>query len=336
MHLRKRDFLKSGAAIGAASVAGCLGSITGGEMPTLRMNYTVPAENLISLMAIPEIQSEFENLGSAYELETNQNQSTPDSLNAMASGEADMALLAYASFPAAVSQDAVPGGITAIAMDFYDAHEDYFRFPVMSMADSDVTDAEDLEGRTIAVNALGTGVHAIIYRMLENVGIDPENGVEFVELPFPSIASAIREGRVDAGIFVALFAAAVEAEGDMQTVFDSRDSWGQAYPFGFVAASNDSLDGKEEAIRAWASDYVSMVERVYENREETARLAAEHFDLPEALLSSYYLTERDYYRPRDVGLDIEALQFVTDELADMGFLEASPTISDHATNEYTP
>jgi NitT/TauT family transport system substrate-binding protein len=122
----------------------------------------------------------------------------------------------------------------------------------------------------------------------------------------------------------------------MQTVFDSRDSWGQAYPFGFVAASNDSLNEKEDAIRAWASDYVSMVEYVYDNREETARLAADHFDLPGALLSSYYLTERDYYRPRDVSLDIEALQFVSDELAEMGFLNESPTIGDHATNEYTP
>lgn len=334
--VRRRDLLKTGGAIGAAGVAGCLGSITGGGTPTLSINYTVPAENLISLMAIPELQEQFDNLGSEYELETNQNQSTPDSLNAMASGEADMALLAYASFPAAISQDAVPGGITAIAMDFYDAHEDYFKFPVMSMNDSGISGPEDLEGKTIAVNALGTGVHAIIYRMLEKTGIDPENGVEFVELPFPSIATAIREGRVDAGIFVALFAAAVRAEGDMQEVFNSRDSWGQAYPFGFLVASNDSLENKEDAVRAWSEDYAGMVDYVYANREEAASLAAEHFDLPGQLLSSYYLTENDYYRPKDLSLDIEALQFASDELTSMGFLEESPTIADHATNEYTP
>lgn len=337
----RRTFLKAGgaaASIGATGLSGCLGfgGVGDGGTPTIRASYVVPIENFVSLMAIPEMQEQFDNLGTSYELEIESYASTPDIINGMASEEIDFGLPAYASFPAAINQSAVPGGMTAIVSGIYDAHPDYFSFPVYAMEDSGISSAEDLEGKQIGVNATGTGVHAIIYRMLTQVGIDPEDDVQFVEIQFPAMGSALRDGRIDAGIFVSTFAAAQRAEGGITTVFDSHDAWGQAYPFVFIAGRNDYLDENPDAVSAFVEDYVSMIGYSYDNREQVIGWASNHFEIPEPALQSFYLTQDDYYRPRDGRIDVEALQFAVDSLEEMGFIDTAPSMSDHVTDEFLP
>ncbi|MFB6078140.1 MAG: ABC transporter substrate-binding protein [Halarchaeum sp.] len=338
-YVNRRTFLKTSGVVGGASltgVAGCLGGGGGGGTPTINVGYVVPIENMISLMGIDEIKSQLDNVGDAYELNLSRYSSTPDILNSMAAGELNVGLPAYASFPGAINGNAVPNGMTAVVSGFYDAEPDYFAIPVLSMEDSGIQNPEDLDGAKIGVNATGTGVHAIIYRMLQKVGIDSENDVDFVEIGFPAMGSALREGKIDAGIFVSTFGNAERNKGGVQTVFDSQDAWEQPYPFTFLVAKNDFIDENEDGLRAWIADYVQMINYSYDNRDTVVSLASEEFDVPEALLSSFYLTQDDYYRPKDGHLDVDALQHTTDALTEMGFLEKSPTMSDYVTNEYLP
>lgn len=339
VHSDRRTFLK---ATGAASIAGvtglsgCIGGLGGGGTPKLKAAYVVPIENIISLLEIEEVRNQLDNLGSAYELELTRSKSTPELINTLAAGDLDVGVTAYASFPGAINKDAVPGGMTGIAAGFYDAMEGYFAFPVYSMQGSGIKSAKDLKGKKIGVNALGTGVHAILYRMLQKVGLNPEKDVQFVEIAFPAMGSALREGKIDAGIFPSTFAAVQRSKGGIQTVFTARDAWGQGYPFTILAARNKVLNKNEEAIRAWAQDYVSMIQYAYDNRQKVVKLASEHFGLPEKLLGSFYLTKNDYFRPKDGHVDVESFQFVVDELAKMGFLNQSPDLSKHVTNKYLP
>jgi NitT/TauT family transport system substrate-binding protein len=68
---------------------------------------------------------------------------------------------------------------------------------------------------------------------------------------------------------------------------------------------------------------------------EVVTLAAEHFELPEAVVDGFFLTNNDYYR-QDITIDIERLQFAIDELVELGFVEESFDVGDYATNEYVP
>lgn len=331
----RRSFLKSSSAVACAGLTGLSGCLGGsGEIPTLGLNFTVPVENLGSLLDIPEIQDQAENLGEEYELDVSQDSSTPDSLNAMAAGESDMALVTTVSYASAVTQEAVPGNISIIATDFWDAHEDYFGFTIYSHGDSDITEIEDLEGRALGVNSLGTGIHSIYNRGLESVGLNPDEDVEFIELDFPTFTSAIQDGRIDAGIYVALFAPEARNEG-FNEVFTSQDVWEEEYPFAYIVASNDSLEEKEDAIRSWAEDYVDIVNYIFNNRDEVVSLASEHFEIPEEVIDAFFLTERDYYRG-EVATDFERLQFAMDEMYEMGFTDEQFNVEDYATNEYLP
>lgn len=316
-----------------ASVAGCLG-FGGGGTSTISLAFTVPVENIGSLFAVPEIRETLDNLGDGYELEVTRNSSTPDSLNQMAAGEVDVALLTTVSYASAVQEEAVPGNISMVATDFWDAHPEYYGFTIFARGDSDIEGAEDLEGKNLGVNALGTGIHAIYNKKLEQVGLDPESDVNFVELGFPSFTTAIKDGRFDVGIYPALFAVQARGEG-FKPVFTSQDTWEEEYPFAYLCAANSSLEDKGAAFEAWGEDYVNLVDYIYDNRSSVVSAAAEHFELPEALVDGFFLTNDDYYR-QEVAIDYERLQFAMDEMESLDFIDDSFDVQEYATNDYLP
>ncbi|SEV80416.1 ABC transporter substrate-binding protein [Natrinema salifodinae] len=331
----RRTFLKSGTAVAAAGLtglAGCVGG--GGGDDALGFNFTVPIENLGSLLDIPDIQDQLGNIGDEYELNVSQDSSTPDSLNALAAGESDICLVTTVSYASAVMQEAVPGNITMLATDFWDAHDDYYGFTIFSHSDSDITEPEDMEGATLGVNSLGTGIHSVYQRQLLELGLDPDEDVEFVEQDFPTFTAGLEDGIFDVAIYPALFAPQARNNG-FNEVFSSQDVWDGEYPFAYVVASNNALDQKEDAVQSWMEDYVDVVDYMFENRDEVVSLASEHFEIPEELVDSFFLTEQDYYRDQ-IEIDFDRLQFAIDEMHEMGFTDDTFDVEEHATNEYLP
>lgn len=331
----RRAILKTGAtaaAVGLTGVAGCLG---GGSEDTLRFNFVVPVENLGSLLDIPEIQDELSGLGEDYELEVSQDASTPDSINSLAAGEADMALVTTESFGGAIIGDAVPSGLTAIATDFWDAHPDYFGFEIYSLPDSDVTDPEDLEGASLGVNATGTGIHAVFEKQLDNMGLSSDD-VEYNEQGFATFVEGLEDGIFDAAIFPGLYAVTPRNQ-DFNLVFSSQDAFGDefenGYPFAYTVSTGDALDNKGEQIQSWGDDYLEVVDYIESNRDEVISLAADHFEIDEGQLDEFFMTENDYYRD-EIEIDEEALQGIMDELAALETLDEQFDVGEHVTNEY--
>ena len=336
----RRSFLKAGGAAGAVGLtglSGCLGGITGGGggTPTINFHFVVPVENVGSLLSIEEIQGEMENLGDAYEISVTRDSSTPDSVQAMAAGEADIILTTTVSFASAVIREAVPGNVQAIATDFWDAHPDWYSISVFSGPDTGITEPADLEGKKLGVNATGTGIHAVAVKKLQQAGLDPENDVEFVEFGFPTFISAIQEGKMDAGVFPALFAVGARAN-NFNNVFTAAETFDSQYPFAYLTASNNALDEKGDAISAFGADYASLFEYSRNNRDQVVSLAAEKFGIPEQVIGGFFMKQpQDYYR-EEIRTDPQRLQAVIDEMQSLGFIDESFNAGDHVTNEYLP
>jgi NitT/TauT family transport system substrate-binding protein len=68
---------------------------------------------------------------------------------------------------------------------------------IMVAKDSDVREASDLEGKTIAVNTLNNLGDVTVKASLEKNGADPSK-LKFVEVPFPDMIPALERGSVDA------------------------------------------------------------------------------------------------------------------------------------------
>ncbi|MEM0049092.1 MAG: PhnD/SsuA/transferrin family substrate-binding protein [Candidatus Bathyarchaeia archaeon] len=170
---------------------------------TIKAGYIVPAENIISLFEIPFFQENvLENYGKKYTVDLLRLRSTPDIVAALAAGELHVGHLALISFASAVVRDVVPSGLIIIAGDAFDAYPGYYSFTCLTLADSPINTAKDLAGKKIGINALGTAVHFAAAAVLKANGLDPKKDVIFVEVgPFPALAPALKEKKIDAGIF---------------------------------------------------------------------------------------------------------------------------------------
>jgi len=309
------------------------------QAPTLRVQYIVPIDQVISLFEIPAIQQTvLKNYGKRYKLELGRAQGTPLLVAAMAAGELDVAFLAYNSFAAAVIKNVVPGGLTIVASDFYDSNPDNFNFPWLTLADSPINSARDLKGKKVGVLAIGTGADATTRLMLKKSGLDPVKDVTIVEIPAPAMEEALRSKRIDAGFFAPVFAYRAMATGGVKKVFDSAQAWGKQYVFSFVVARNDFLKKSPDAVKGFLEDYVALVAYVYkpENRETVIDLASAQFKVPKPVLQQFYLTSKDVFRRVDGRVTAEELQHAISRLAELGFLDKDLQVAPYVDNSYLP
>ena len=309
------------------------------QAPTLRVQYVVPVDQIVSLFEVPAIQQTvLKNYGKRYKLELGRAQGTPLLVAAMAAGEADIAYLAYNSFAAAVIKNVVPGGLSIVASDFYDSSPDYFNFPWFALADSPINGPRELRGKKIGVLAIGTGADATTRLMLKKSGLDPVKDVTIVEIPAPAMEEALRSRKIDAGFFAPIFAYKAMAAGGLKKVFDSSEAWGKPYVFSFIVARTDYLKKSADAVKGFLEDYVALLTYVYrpENREAVLDLVAAHFKAPKAVLQQFYLTNKDMYRRPDARMAPEDLQHAVTRLAELGFLDKDLQVAPYVDNSYLP
>jgi sulfonate transport system substrate-binding protein len=309
------------------------------QIPTIRVQYIVPVDQMISLFDIPQIQGTvLKHWGKRYRMELGRAQGTPFLVAAMAAGEADIAFLAYNSFASAVIKNVVPGGLTIVGSDFYDSTPDYFNFHWLALAEAPINGVKDLKGKKIGVLAIGTGADATTRLMLKKSGLDPVKDVTIVEIPAPAMEEALRSRRIDAGFLAPVFYYKAMAAGGMKTVFDSHQAWGKPYVFSFIVARNEYLKKSPDAVRAFLDDYVTMLRYVQkpENRDAVIDMVAAHFKASKPLLQQFYLTKKDMYRRPDARIVPEDLQHAISRLFELGFLDKDVPVAQYVDNSYLP
>lgn len=327
----RRRFIQAGALAGTGitGFAGCIGD--DGEVPEFDIEWVVPVELMASLWDVEELREELTHYGEEYTVTSTNSSSTPDSVSSMAAGEADIVTVSTLSWASAVTEDAVPGGMTAIAMDFWDAHPDHYGFTIYANPETEIEAIPDLKGTRIGVNATGTGTHAIIRAGLREAGLS-EDDVDIIEQDFPTFPAAIGDGTFESGIFPAFFGPAAREQG-FTPVFSSHDIWTDPYPFAWLVASNETLEEYPDAIRAWGEDFVELFDIAVENRDDYVPTLAENFEVPEEMVDAFWFTEHDFFKAEPV-IDTDALQDIMDDMVELDFLEESFDVSDHVTDEY--
>lgn len=309
------------------------------QVPTIRVQYIVPTDQIVSLFDIPALQqSVLKNYGKRYRMELGRAQGTPFLVAAMAAGETDVAFLAYNSFASAVIKGVVPGGLTIVGSDFYDALPDHFNFPWLALAEAPINSVRDLKGKKIGVLAIGTGADATTRLMLKKSGLDPVKDVTIVEIPAPAMEEAVRSKKIDVGFFAPLFAYKAMATGGVKKIFDSYQAWGKPYVFSFIVARNDYLTKAPDAVKGFLADYVTLLAYIHkpENREAVIDMVATHFKAPKAVLQQFYLTNKDVYRSLDARLVSEDLQHALTRLHELGFLDKDVPVATYVDNSYLP
>jgi sulfonate transport system substrate-binding protein len=123
--------------------------------------------------------------GLTYEIEGVHFNGTPTMITALATGDIDLAPLAYSSFPLAV-ENAKMDDLRVISDVFQDGVPDYYTNEFMVLKDGPIKTLSDLKGTVMATNLAGSAVDVAMRSMLAQHGINPKSDVTIIEVRSPT------------------------------------------------------------------------------------------------------------------------------------------------------
>jgi NitT/TauT family transport system substrate-binding protein len=145
---------------------------------------------------------------------------------------------------------------------------------VIVKAGSPIKSPKDLAGKKVAVNTLKNINTTTVNEMVRQDGGDPSK-IQYVELPFPDIASAVAKGDVDAGQVVEPFLTIAQQQGDTQI--------GSNY----VATSPGLAVGLYFTSKQYAAQHKKEVEEFTSAMNKSLEYAAAHPDEAKQVLTTY-------------------------------------------------
>lgn len=318
--------LARSAALGLAMAVG-LTAAGSAEPLKIRINWSVaPAHITPMITEVPK--SIYKNFGKSYTVETIRMRGSGPALTALAAGEVDIGAVnnqAYALGIVNGKQD-----IVAIASMLRDAGKDPSNgFWVRK--DSGIDGIKDLEGKRVAVNALGSGVHAAAKKMLLDNGMQPGKNYQFVEVRFGAMLSSLQTKRIDMGFLVLPFNFMAERDGGYKQLFTMRDSMGEQETVLWIA-KRDYVAKNRAALVDFLADHIRMRQWAYDpkNRQAAAEIIGKIMRRPAKNYASWVFTDRDYGRTVDASFSPARLQKNVDDLHRLGVTPGTLDVAKHS------
>src|ERR1700756_4308937 len=138
----------------------------------------MPASRAGFILEKPEL---LHHLNQSYTIEPMHFANTPAELQALASGDLDIAQLAYSTFGAAV-ENAHMDDIRLIANELEDGVPGYATTHFMVLKDSPIKTIEDLKGKVVATNGIGSGLDIAMRYILKQHKLEEKRDYTDVEI----------------------------------------------------------------------------------------------------------------------------------------------------------
>jgi len=293
----------------------------------IRGSWVAPVSNWASIwLEKKDLATHF---GQSYVFESGRYAGTPPMITAMANNELEIGDLAYSTLPIAI-QNAGLDDIRVVADEFQDGHPGYRVDDYQVLADGPIHKVEDLKGKVLATNAMGSGVDVAMRAMLHKHGLEPNRDYTVVEAPFPGMRAMLAEKKVDMIPTVLPFALDPELKKIARPLFNLTDAIGPSQ-FAMWAMRKPFIDKNRAAIVDFMEDTM-RIERWYldpKNHDAVAEIASRITKQPPERFG-WLFTKNDYYRAPDMRPDLVALQKNVDMTKDLGFVKASIDVKAHS------
>ena len=286
----------------------------------IRVAWVAPVSNWASILL--EKKDLARHLGKSYTLEPVRFAGTPPMITALATGELEVANLAYSTLALAI-QNAGIDDLRIIADEFRDGAPGYYSQEYFVLKDGAIKTAADLKGKVVATNAVGSAVDVATRAMLRKSGLEDKRDYTVIEAPFPTMRAMIAEKKVDLVPGVLPFSLDPELRKIATPLFKQRDAIGVTQMIVW-AARKSFTDPHRAAMVDFMEDTLRIVRWYLDpaNQKEAAAIAARVTRQP-AERFGWLFTKNDYYRDPNMLPDLDALQRNVDMTRDLGFVKTS-------------
>jgi sulfonate transport system substrate-binding protein len=294
----------------------------------IRASWTVPVANWASLLL--EKKDLAKHMGQSYVLEDVRFNGTPPMITALATGDIEIGDLAYSSFALAV-ENAGMDDLRIISDEFQDGVDGYYTNEFFVLADGPVQKIEDLKGKVIATNAVGSAVDIAMRAMLRKHGLEDKRDYTVVEAPFPTMKSMLAEKKVDMIPGVTPFSYDPELRKIGRVLFTQKEGVGTTQMI--VWAVRKSFLDKNRAAMVDFMEDVQRIVRWYTdpaNHKEAVAIAAKVTKRPPEAFDAWLFNNKDYYRDPNMIPNLAALQANVATQKELGFLKAGFDVKVHS------
>jgi NitT/TauT family transport system substrate-binding protein len=322
------------ARIGALALAGCMATAAAGSAPAaaepyhLRLGWVVAPADMVTMMFLrPDLAP---HAGKTYIPELTHFSGTSTEMTALATGELDCAALAYSTFALGVV-NAGMDDLRIIGDEFQDGVPGYHTNPFYVRTDSPIHSVEDLKGKVLATNELGSAVGIALLAMLSKHGLKDKRDVTIIEARFPDMKAMLGEKKVDLIPAVAPFGFDPALQAFSRTLFTQEQAIGRTQMIVRVARAG-FLAQHREAMVDFMQDYLHALRYLSDpaHHDEAVRLATEATKQKPELYQSWFFTKDDYYRDPAGIPDLDALQRNIDLQHELGLLRTGVDVPKHA------
>ncbi len=190
--------------------------------------------------------------------------SSPGGISKLQSGDMDISFSSYT----AIFRAHAKGLKMHVLAEAYSAKPGVF--VVLAKPGSDIRTAEDLSGKTIAVQSLSNVQTILIKSTLRTKGVNPKS-VDFVKVPFPNLETALKKGEVDTVLSVEPFTTSIKRNLGGHVVMDVTKGPTANWPVAGYSVSQDFYNEHPKTAAAFKRA-IQRASKVAHNRAAVEKI----------------------------------------------------------------
>jgi sulfonate transport system substrate-binding protein len=325
-----RSFMKL--AVSAAVLAITFGVGAAQSEPLrVRVGYSSMPAHLIPTFY--EAKEALKHEGKSYTVEAVRFDGSTPQLTALAAGEIDMAALSPTALALGVANASLD--VKVVADIIQDGVPGYYSQTIYVKANSGINKPEDLKGKVVAVNQVGSAVDMALRAMAAKSGLNPERDMRVIEASFANVLPMLEDGKIDAGAIQQPMASRLVKEGKYKALFSSAEAIGPT-EFVFLVARTDFLKKNPDQLKDFFEDHVRGFRWIVDpaNRDKALPIIAKASVRPVEQMN-YLFSDIDYFRDPYLMPNIEGLQLAIDVAAHLKVIpEAMKVAPDYVDTHF--
>lgn len=311
----------------AATIAAVTVSLTASAEPLkIRIQWSVAPAHLTPLItqAPKEI---YKHYGKSYVVEPVRMRGSGPALQGIAAGEIDLGGMSIQALVRGVNRAKLDLKVIAQVMsggvEGYGSSEFYAR-------SGEITKLEDLKGKIIAVNALGSSIDAAVQAQFGRMGWKVGRDYQVVEVRFPAMLPALQSKRVDLAPLLTPFNLIAKKKGGVKYMFNMRDALGATETLQWIGRA-DWIKKNRAAIVDFMADNIRLRKWLYApgSREQVLATLSKVTKRPAKNYASWAFTKTDNYREPNAMVNVGRMQKNVDDLVRLGILKQGVTVKDY-------